>query len=110
MPTVVIASAALSLFAASSAAPVQAPGVDSGAHIAQIRCAACHAVGPQGTSPKIGAPPFTQIRMRYNALSLESELARISKQGHYDMRPLTINPDEARDLAAYIESLGPAAY
>ena len=109
MPTVLIAAAAVSLFAAGATGPVGLPGVDSGAHIAQMRCAACHAVGPQGASPRLGAPPFGAIRMRYNSLSLERELARISKQGHYDMRPLAINPDEAADLAAYIESLGPAA-
>jgi mono/diheme cytochrome c family protein len=91
----------------AAAAPVSAPGVDSGAHLAATHCASCHAVGREGRSPNGAAPPFRDIRLRYNALSLERELAKIPKQGHFEMKPTAIRADEARDLADYIESLGP---
>ena len=100
-----LAGAALSVTLA--AAPVSAPGVDSGAHLAAQRCAGCHAIGPQGRSHNLAAPPFRDIRLRYNGLSLERELAKISKQGHFEMRPTAIRADEARDIADYIESLTP---
>jgi mono/diheme cytochrome c family protein len=91
----------------AAAAPVSAPGVDAGAHLAALHCASCHAVGPDGRSPNVAAPPFRDIRLRYNGLSLERELGRISKQGHFEMRPTAIRADEAHDLAEYIESLAP---
>lgn len=105
MSTVLMTAAAALLMAASAA-----PGVDRGGRIAQQRCAACHAVAVDGGSPNLAAPTFSDIRMRYNALSLERELARISSHGHFEMRPQTISPSEAEDLAAYIETLGPTAH
>jgi hypothetical protein len=48
--------------------------------------------------------------MRYNALSLERELAKISNRGHFEMRPQSIGSSEAEDLAAYIETLAPPVH
>jgi mono/diheme cytochrome c family protein len=103
MPIALIGAAALSLLAPSAAV---APTAEPGARIAAQKCASCHAVGPHGASPNPAAPRFRDIRLRYNALSLERELARIAKEGHFEMRPTAIRDDEARDLADYIENLG----
>ena len=85
------------------------PQVDRGARIAYLRCAASHATTAGGQSPNLAAPPFQDIRMRYNALSLERELAGISEHGHFEMRAQAIGPSDAEDLAAYIEAIGPRA-
>lgn len=100
-----IALATTSLLAAAPPA-AKAPEIEAGARAAR-RCAACHAVGGETRSPNAGAPTFREIRLRYNALSLERELARIAEHGHFDMKPMSIQPSEAEALAAYIESLGP---
>jgi mono/diheme cytochrome c family protein len=106
MTTVLLAAAAA--LAMTAGAP--AAGVDHGARVAQQRCAGCHAIGLERHSPNRSAPPFTDIRMRYNALSLERELAKISNRGHFEMRPQSIGSSEAEDLAAYIETLAPPVH
>jgi hypothetical protein len=45
--------------------------------------------------------------MRYNPIGLEQALKRISKYGHYQMRPLSLADSDAEDIAAYISSLQP---
>lgn len=98
---------ALFLFAAAAASP--SPAADAGARLAATRCAACHAVGHAGASPNLAATPFRDIRVRYNPIGLERELAKIAKQGHFEMRPQAIDAAQASNLVAYIESLGPAS-
>lgn len=93
----------------AAAAPVRAPGIDRGAHVAQRDCALCHAVGPTGRSPNFAAPPFARVRLRYNPISLERALTNISKHGHFEMRPQRISSSDVADLAAYIQSLAPPA-
>jgi mono/diheme cytochrome c family protein len=103
----VAAAVALFLLAAPATAPLSAQA-EAGGRLATMRCAACHAVGPAGASPNLSATPFRDIRLRYSTLSLERELVKISKQGHFEMRPTQIDATQASDLAAYIETLGPA--
>jgi mono/diheme cytochrome c family protein len=100
--SILLAASAL-LMAATPAAEVE-----RGARLAQQRCASCHGMAPTGRSLNLAAPPFRDIRLRYNALSLEREMAKISVRGHFEMGPQVIGAAEAEDLAAYIESLGPA--
>ena len=78
---------------------------DRGRFYAQRSCAGCHAVGALGESPNGSAPTFGAIRLRYNALSLPRRLAEISKNGHYEMPPIYMTPDEIQDIAAYVETL-----
>ena len=82
---------------------------DRGRFYALRSCAGCHAVGALGQSPNGSAPTFGAIRLRYNALSLPRRPAEISKNGHYEMPPIYMTPDEIQDIAAYVESVdGPA--
>jgi mono/diheme cytochrome c family protein len=83
----------------------QDASVDRGRFYALRSCAACHAVGVLGASPNGSAPSFSTIRLRYNALSLPRRLAEISEHGHYEMPPISMTPDEIRDLVAYIETV-----
>jgi mono/diheme cytochrome c family protein len=83
-----------------------AGGVERGQQFAQRACAGCHAIGASGESPRGGAPAFGALRLRYTGPQLERTLAAISGHGHYEMPPIFISADEARDLADYIEGLG----
>jgi mono/diheme cytochrome c family protein len=84
-----------------------APNETRGARIAERVCAGCHAVGIVGDSRNPAAPPFREIRIRYNTISLERELTRIRQEGHFEMRPMDINPADVPEIAAYIESMKP---
>jgi mono/diheme cytochrome c family protein len=98
---------AIVLAAALAAAPTPPLGPDRGRHVAERDCAACHAVGPQGRSPNGGAPPFRELSLRYNPISLEAALHRLARQGHFEMPRGRVSDADAEDLAAYIGSLGP---
>jgi cytochrome c553 len=99
---------ALTLVGAALAMPVSkaasAP-VERGHMVAARDCARCHAVEAAGPSARPTAPPFRDIRHRYNELSLQREFAAIREVGHYEMPPTPISQGDARDLAAYIDSL-----
>lgn len=90
------------------AAPAVDPAVAHGAQLAQ-RCAACHAVGPEGASRNNGAPPFRTLRLRYNPLGLRQALKRMSRFGHYEMKPASLSETDMADIAAYIDTLAPPA-
>lgn len=108
MPALAAAAAGLAILAAAPAtAPPPLPGVDHGARVAERHCSICHAVGPTGRSRNLAAPPFRGLARRYSSLSLEQALKRVSTQGHFEMRARDISQADARDLAAYIESLAP---
>ena len=82
-----------------------ATAAERGRDLAQRRCAGCHALDLQSQSPRMNAPPFREMRIRYNQASFQHRMAEISEGGHYDMPPLRLDPADARDVAAYIESL-----
>lgn len=81
------------------------PAAERGLHFAQRACAGCHALGG-GESPRGGAPAFAALNLRFTPISLERRLAAISAHGHVEMPPVFISRDEAKDIAAYIGSLG----
>jgi cytochrome c len=76
-----------------------------GLEIADHACAGCHAIGLAGDSPAMAAPPFRDLRVRYNQLSFQRRMQEIAEGGHNAMPPLQLDPGEVRNLAAYIESL-----
>jgi mono/diheme cytochrome c family protein len=82
------------------------PAAERGARIAARECSGCHAVDLQGASPKPAAPPFRDVRRRYNEISLAREFETISQVGHYEMPPKPISKADGEDLIAFIESLG----
>jgi len=73
--------------------------------IAQQRCASCHAVEPGAERPRPRAPGFATREMRHTA-GLEGRLDQLTRKGHYDMPPMSLQPSEVSDLLAYIDSLG----
>ena len=78
---------------------------DRGRFYAVRSCAGCHAVAGLGASPNGSAPTFGSIRLRYNALSLSRRLESISRNGHYEMPPIYMTPDEIQDIVAYVETI-----
>lgn len=85
-------------------------GEDEGARMrgretAENRCAGCHAVGRSGTSPRIDAPTFADLRRRYRSPALLRELEASDQVGHYGMPITPTSAAERADLAAYVESL-----
>jgi cytochrome c len=65
-------------------------------------CSGCHALGPVGDSPRSAAPPFRDLALRYNEISLEHRLADMNGHPHSEMPRVTLQPGEISDLAAYI--------
>lgn len=91
--------------AAQAAADPVAAAVSRGRAFAERNCAACHAVGPTGASPRRKAPPFRALAGRFVPLTLQRRLTEISETGHYEMPPFAVHSDEASDVAAYLNSL-----
>ena len=85
--------------------PRRDTAAERGHRVAARDCAGCHAIEKVGDSPRPGAPPFREIRRRYNEASMQSEFAAIREVGHYEMPPTPISLSDGRDLTAYIESL-----
>lgn len=82
------------------------PAAERGEQFAQRACAGCHAIRLDDASRNGAAPPFRDLRVRSTAPMLRQRLDEISRRGHYEMPPVFVSEDEARDVAAYIESLG----
>ena len=79
--------------------------VERGRVFAEQRCSGCHAI-TLDESPGASGPRFRDIQRRHNGLSLERRLAEITQHGHFEMPPVAFSAQQARDVAAYIESLG----
>ncbi len=104
--------AGLVLAACSTApeAPPSAREADPGAvlrgeRLAGEYCAACHAVGVGGASPMAEAPPFRTLHERYPVTFLQEALAEGLVTAHPAMPAVELDPDQIRDLIAYLESL-----
>lgn len=76
-----------------------------GERIAQDRCAACHAVGRTGASPRANAPAFRDLHNRYPVDQLAESLAEGIVTGHPDMPEVSFDQAEVTALIAYLRSL-----
>jgi cytochrome c len=83
--------------------------ITRGRHLAEQRCATCHAITAEGLSSRSEAPTFGEIKQNYMPSGLGWELEASSTIGHYDMPPTITTEPERRDLVAYVESLHPRA-
>ena len=79
--------------------------VARGAALAQSRCASCHAVERSDDSPMQGAPPFRHLSDSYPVASLQEGLAEGLVTAHPGMPQFAFEPEEIRDLIAYLETL-----
>lgn len=98
----------MALPAAAAPAPATAdPALQRGAWIAARDCGTCHAFGLNDASPNPNAPPFRDLRLRFNPIALERRLHPMPATGHFEMPPQTLSAADVPDLVAYIQSLEP---
>ena len=97
----------LAATAAAVACPVHAQegNVGRGTQIAQTICAACHVVARRGQSaaPNSQAPPFPAIASTPGMTSIALSAALMTS--HRLMPNIILEPEERRDVIAYILSL-----
>lgn len=79
--------------------------VAAGRAIAETYCAACHAIGPEGDSPREGAPRFRELAQRFPLDNLEEALAEGIVTSHPDMPQFEMAPDEIGAFLAYLKSI-----
>jgi mono/diheme cytochrome c family protein len=91
---------------ATSSAVAPDTAAQRGQRVAVRDCGGCHAIDAKSESSRFSAPPFRDIRRRYNRISLAREFVAIGQGGHYQMPPTQISSSDGADLIAFIESLG----
>jgi cytochrome c len=79
--------------------------VEDGRTIAETNCAACHAIGPRGSSPLAAAPPFRTVLRRYDPEVLATELNEGMRVAHGPMPQFQFNPAATDSLIAYLQSV-----
>ena len=83
----------------------EAADIATGKTMAETHCATCHAVGPEGDSPRQGAPRFRELSQRFPIDNLEEALAEGIMTGHPDMPEFELSPEEIGALLAYLQSI-----
>lgn len=86
----------------SETVPSQA---QSGLAAAQTWCASCHAIDLVSQSPRMAAPPFRDLRVRFNQITWERTMAQIAAGGHDEMPPVAVSDIDIRDLKVFIDTL-----
>lgn len=79
----------------------------SGQRFVQRACAGCHAtgaLGALGASRNPRSPPFRTLAARLPGPALEAQLDAIARDGHVEMPPIYMTPEEVRQVAAYIRA------
>jgi mono/diheme cytochrome c family protein len=98
---------ALAAAALLESTPILAQGADDVGHgreIAQTICAACHVLAKgQLASPNSEAPPFPLLAATPGMTSIALTAALLTS--HRRMPNIVLQPDERRDVIAYILSL-----
>ena len=79
--------------------------IAAGRQMAEMHCARCHAIGPEGKSSHEDAPAFRTFGENWPIESLEEALAEGIVVGHPDMPEFMFEPDEISDFLAYLATL-----
>ncbi len=113
--TMLLAITALAAGSAALSQPVTVQDrrlaeVERGRMLAEARCAACHAVVANGTSPNPESPPFEDIanRQGLNSATLRQYLR--DAHNYPDAMQFRIERGQVRDLSAYIVTLKRSGY
>jgi cytochrome c len=98
--------AAVLLIAGSSAASAQtSPTVQRGLNFAIANCARCHSIDKLSPSPFPQSPPFRDLHLRYPVESLAESLVEGIVTGHPNMPEFRLDPGQASDFIAFLQSL-----
>jgi cytochrome c len=98
-------SLALSLLAASASA--QSPAAQRGLTFVRTHCAQCHSIDNVNESPIAIAPPFRTLHLKYPIENLQRPLAEGIIANHPTMPQFRLEPDQIRDVIAYLKTLEP---
>ena len=101
-----VAALALALSGCATSKSPQPPGPrDVGRAFVERACAGCHAVEPTGDSRNPDAPAFRDLAAARSDAQLTQAIERVSRNGHVEMPPIYVTPDEMRAVVAYLHSL-----
>jgi cytochrome c len=106
LPRLVIALGAF-LSLAGSPVLAQSPAAQRGLTFVRVHCAQCHAIDRVSDSPLTVAPPFGTLHLKYPIESLERPLTEGIIAGHPTMPQFRLEPDQIRDVIAYLKTLEP---
>ena len=76
-----------------------------GRALASRLCASCHAIGPRGDSPHVGAPRFRQLDRRLDLDSFVDRLREGLSSGHPDMPTFRFTREDANALVSYLRAI-----
>jgi cytochrome c len=79
--------------------------ITEGAILVSTYCGSCHAIGPEGASQHLEAPPFRDLHERYDVEFLSEALVEGLVSGHPDMPEFEFDPQQAAAIVAYLKSL-----
>ncbi|MBD1547988.1 c-type cytochrome [Roseibium aggregatum] len=85
--------------------PTDPISIATGLELAEIHCAACHAVGRDDESKLKGAPAFRDLSKRYPLEDLEESLAEGIVTGHEGMPEFSFSADDIDDFLGYLTSI-----
>jgi cytochrome c len=98
-------AAALALLWTPASAQALSPSAQRGLTIARANCARCHSIDKVSESPLKIAPPFRTLHERYPVTDLQEPLAEGIRTGHPTMPEFRFDPDQVRDLVAFLKTL-----
>jgi mono/diheme cytochrome c family protein len=98
-------AATLVLLWTSAGAQVLSPSAQRGLNIARANCARCHSIDKVSESPLKIAPAFRTLHERYPVTDLQEPLAEGIVTGHPTMPQFRFDPDQVRDLVAFLKTL-----
>jgi cytochrome c len=98
--TLAIALVGTSVFA-------QSPAAQRGLTFVRTHCAQCHSIDKVSESPLAIAPAFRTLHLKYPIQSLERPLAEGIVANHPTMPQFRLEPDQIRDVIAYLKTLEP---
>lgn len=96
------------VFGVSAALPVLAGDeemIAKGRALVEEKCARCHAIGLDDTSPHEKAPPFRDVVEIYPSENLAEALAEGIVSGHPDMPVFKFEPPQIEAFLGYLNSL-----
>lgn len=91
--------------AAAQSYPTDPVSVATGLELAEIHCAACHAVGRDDQSAFKGAPAFRDLGHRYPLDDLEESLAEGIVTGHEGMPEFEFSPEDIDAFLGYLTTI-----
>ena len=95
----------LILAACASSEPPTDPVAAEGRFLAEVHCAACHAIGRNDASKHAEAPPLRELSKNYPVAALEESLAEGIVVGHPDMPEFRFRPEDVAALIRYLETI-----